>query len=346
MMNKIDFDTYVLQLKSLEGNEFQDEVAYLFGRNFGDFQPMTTLPSGDGGVDGLYAGRTIQLCCYGLKRIALNKPKAKIRKDVIKKFKSDILRVLELEEVSVKKYSRKKDVVHKDNLPLAGILADGVKIESIRLVCNWNEDNSLIGEFNKIFKEFSKKSSCNFIDRNCSITFIGPKEILSICSPTKENLTRVRFPNVYDVVHRMDKYLGEGAKELIADKSKLDEKYEKLEQKYGDHSQITRKIERMRKDAEQSWIEEIIFKTELSSKNNSVIAEIIKIKEEIVRSLELDFASEQPAPATKIKECKESFERSIKGTFEFWDNKTVSKVSDMLTASLIGECPLDWLKDE
>ena len=175
LFTKEKLDSFIVELKTNSGTAFEDEVVKLFITNHDDFQPTTAITKGDGGTDGLFKNRTISLCCYGLREVELQKGKAEKIKAIKSKFTKDFMRLLELKSEGK---GVKKKYIHKENDTIKGILGSNKKIKHIKLICNWNEDDKLIGDLNEILLELKQSSACNFVDAECECSYLGPKEVV------------------------------------------------------------------------------------------------------------------------------------------------------------------------
>lgn len=327
--------SYIIELSALSGNEFQDEVATLFSYNFGDYHFITTLPSGDGGIDGLYAKSSIMIFCYGLKKAELRKTNKQIKDAIIKKFTSDLMRVLEL-----KKTGKGKNVQysHNPNPQLQGIMRGAEKVTHIKFICNWNEDNSIIGDLRKKFKLLIKKSNKNFVDTNCDCTFLGPKEVVSLCKPTKKNITQLRYPGFVKALSNAQ----ENYETCKNDNTKMDEKFTYLFQNFGQTPKKQEKIAELKERMENFWMRDVVFKQNISVDSKFVSKELEIIRQSVLAELDEEFLDLTKTPKQLLDFYRASVKRKVHEAFPRWDIERVNSIVEMMISSFIGECPLDW----
>ena len=152
------FEEYAERLAELSGIEFQDEVCARLYHSILGFQTVPSKPQGDAGLDGFSHGGKHGYCCYGLENnpLATNKQRENA---IVKKFKSDLRRLFELEP-------KNKKLVHTESPEMSKILPKGTKLEYIELIANWFDSHRVLvqlsGRFQVVSCEQILKSAFHF----------------------------------------------------------------------------------------------------------------------------------------------------------------------------------------
>jgi len=326
---------YIIALKALSGNDFEDEVNKLLIDQFSDFQPVSILPTGDGGSDGFYKNFETLVCCYGLDFVSTTKEKKKIKEDIIAKFKKDLMRIFELKIDSGK--GLKAKLKYKENKELKGILGNQ-KVKHIKLICNWAEDNSLIGELNKYLALYKRNSKKTFVDNNCTCTFLGPKDVTLLCDINNRAMFRVKNRQVHNLLEEVNQV----DEDLNEDETKLDEKFDFLYDNHTNNDDERSKVTRLKDTIKDRWKKDILLDEKLKTSCPNVFNEIDRIKKKILEDLETSFLDNAKSPKEAMRECKKQIYEELKGIFSDWDHETIENLSNYSVATFIGVCPLDW----
>ena len=98
-------------------------------------------------------GQTFAYCCYGPEQEPFKKKTKGLKSDILKKFRTDLRKLFELQ------YGPKKKLVTKPSAEMKTILAPGRKITNVYLVASWFETHQIIGPLNQSFEEYKAASS-------------------------------------------------------------------------------------------------------------------------------------------------------------------------------------------
>src|SRR6266481_3320695 len=163
------FEEYAERLAELTGIEFQDEVCARLYHSILGFQTVPSKPQGDAGLDGFSHGGKHGYCCYGLENnpLATNKQRENA---IVKKFKSDLRRLFELEP-------KNKKLVHTESPEMSKILPKGTKLEYIELIANWFDSHRVLSPILTAVGEYKLVSKCSYLESIAAVVIVGPKEL-------------------------------------------------------------------------------------------------------------------------------------------------------------------------
>jgi len=178
------FEEYSQRLSELSGIEFQDEVCARLYHSILGFQTVPSKPQGDAGLDGFSHGGKRGYCCYGLENIpsATNKQRESA---IVKKFKSDLRRLFELEH-------KNKKLVHAQSPEMSKILPKGTKLEYIELIANWFDSHRVLSPILTAVGEYKLASKCNYVEPTADVIVVGPKELANRYGVDEITIARIR----------------------------------------------------------------------------------------------------------------------------------------------------------
>lgn len=178
------FEEYARRLAELSGEEFQAEVCARLYHAILGFQTVPAKPHGDAGLDGFSHGGKRGYCCYGLEHNAFASDKQR-EKAVIKKFKSDLRRLFELD-------LEKKKLVHITCPEMATILPNGQKLEYIELTANWFESHRVLNPILTAVEEYKLASKCNHVEPTVAVVVVGPDQLANRYAVDEITIARAR----------------------------------------------------------------------------------------------------------------------------------------------------------
>lgn len=317
----------IKSLQSLNGLSFQLATESILASRFSDFQTVPRTP-GDGGLDGISHNFTAVYCCYGLDLTSV-KGKAKQRSSVVEKFKKDLNKLIEVE---VKKGSGMK----YENKTLRGILGINAKIKVVYLLCNWFEDNTIIGTLRDHFEQYKKLSELKFITHDCSLVFTGPKEIVRDYEISTEIRLSLVNPVLSNILSKIEQDFD--SKVAIESTSEFDSKFETL---YKSNPSKTEQVDGLKSKMLSDWGKQISLRISLEEEQPSsskAISDIVVYATGEAQKLSL---SEKPA-IDIMSALKEGLKSKIKLKFKDFSDDFIDRIADYIVASLVGICPLDW----
>lgn len=323
------------RLRELEGKDFENAVFTALSSTYIDAQPISTRPSGDGGLDVLIEDMTIVHCCYGLEpATVVTQDKRTLRKYVVDKFKDDLKRILELDTIPQKK--GKPKLGHKQNDQIADILTTPKKLKAIRCVCNYWEDNKIVGELRKAFEEFKKISKCSYIDPACAVVFWGPDQLASTCIITPSAMLRVAYPKLANVtnVDATQVILPQSQSEFDG---KFDDQVRKKPEKAA-------QINEIRENFREDWNKCLHILKNIEVNFPKVHKDIEDIVKRCAVQAKLDSLTSNDANLQLIfSKYTEILSKSIgERLADQIPQDIISTLAEHLTVRLIGECPIDW----
>lgn len=312
----------------LDGDNFQHEVSALLARNFIGFQSVPDKPSGDGGVDGLSHQQTVGYCCYGLELSGTaGQSAATLKQKICKKFKEDLRRVFELD------LDPKGNPVQVKNEKLELILAPGKKIKQI---CNWFEDNTIIGTLNEAFEKYKAASTRRFVDDNCTLTIMGPSQLVSVFHVDDQQLVRLEQPQLLQILNP------EKPKSVTPsppDLTEFDGKIDALHQAFPKKATLIKKI---RDDLLSAWSQNLQTLEELNNQLPELHKKFVDLLQSVAQTAQLESLQGSPQSANQIIESiKSEIAKRLVSELNF-PYEHANDVAAGAAAKLVGECPIDW----
>lgn len=321
-------EEFIITLERLSGDNFQDGVFCALNETYLDTQAVPKRPSGDGGLDILTDSNTIGYCCYGLERETITtNEKATIRKYIVDKYKSDLMRLLELE-------TKSKKFVHKKNDELSDILKTK-KLKAIKLVCNYFSDNKIIGDIQKVFTELLKHSKKRFVESNCAIVILGPTQLASLCTIDSSILIRLKYPDLVDL-NSIDP-----APALLPSSQKdMDLKFDHLVAKSTNKAAT---INQIREEFRSDWSRAIAIMKKLETEYPDIHRTIENIVSSCAKDAKIESTRNDLVAQTMIKQYQERLQKTISDQCaDKLPAELISSLAQYHTAKLVGECPIDW----
>jgi len=317
---------YAESLAQLTGTDFELEVCARLQSVIIDFQTVPAKPHGDAGLDGFSHYGERGYCCYGPEHDEFKNTKA--RKDgIVKKFKSDLRRLCELE------FENKK-LIHSESPEMATILPDRCKLKHVTLLVNWFEDHRILNPLLSAFNEYKTESQCRYLEADATLVLLGPTELANQYAVDEATILRAR----QRIFAKQLLQTAQGV--AIQDPQGFNEKMAVLREIRPDQlAAIDRLAERFLAD----WRTALAFEHEL----NETLPHLHRVLEDdrgriVTRVSQLMIASSEPwkelAKASDL--CREVLERD----FGQLCGAVVQDVSSGEIARLIGECPIGWEK--
>lgn len=327
------FDTnhdVVKGLQSINGLPFQTVIETIVVNKHGDFQTVPRTP-GDGGLDGISDNNSIVYCCYGLDLKSIRDNKAQ-RSKVVSKFKEDINKIFEVKTVKGK-------FAVEENKTLAGVLGKQSKnsIKIIKLICNWFEDNTVIGTLRDHFIEAGKASKNRFIAANCSLVFIGPKEVVRDFSISSEIRLQLKNPVLAKIMTDITQN-NIGTVPVPSSTSEFDSKFNAIFEK---NKSKTTAVQGVKDVMFDDWKKHISFQLKLEENQPSSAKALTSIITEATKQAQ-KLSISGKSPTEVIDSLKDDLKSRIKSKFKDFPDEHVEKTADYVVASLVGTCPLDW----
>lgn len=319
------------RLRALSGDPFQSAIFVALTATFPDVQAVSKRPSGDGGVDILTENLTAAHCCYGIEpdTISTNR-KPVIRRYVVDKFAVDLKRILELD-------GKPKKYKHSENPQLKGILGTGRKIKLIRLVCNYFEDNQIIGKLNDAFVEMMSKSKKNFVTDACALVFLGPDQIAALCVIDQSVLVRVTYPDLA----KLKEVLDPKVVLLPSTQSDFDGKFDALIAKKPEKAGA---INKLRESFRSEWNHALLLMQKLESDYPNVHKALETIAESCAKRANLESVNGTNLEAASLVQRYQDLMREMitKELSNQLPSDLITTIAEYHTAKLIGDCPIDW----
>jgi hypothetical protein len=321
----ISLDTsYAQTLSSLEGDEFEKEVAALIGRSIIGFQIVPANPQGDGGLDGFSHNGTRGYCCYGPEYSAAKKPKERVNA-IVTKFAADLRRLFELETAG-------SALVHSENKELGTILPENQRLVEINLVVNWFENHQVVGPLHSLLPGYVGASRCKYVDPRVTLRIMGPNELVGLYAVDEMAVARIQQRAFLERVQSRAKAL------TLADPRDFDEKMSALEALLPGKSGAIRKLGGQLKD---DWRTALAFEHELDATLPTLHRSLEMARGKIMgRIASLMIASDQPWK--ELGQAGDVAKALLQEDFGPQYGTIVTSVAHGEVARLVGECTIDW----
>ncbi|MGN6106575.1 MAG: hypothetical protein ACTHU0_15825 [Kofleriaceae bacterium] len=319
----------------MTGDAFEAEVIVALHQSFtGGCQRIPDKPNGDGGIDGLSHNGRRAYCCYGLEMLpSPGTLPARLRQKIAKKFKSDLLRIHELD------FNNKK-LVHKTNTALAGILGNPPiqLIENITLVANIFEDNQLIGDLKSAQAEYLKVSRNRFVHPNCELILWGPEDVANHASVTEQFLLRVEHPALFAAIQSAAK---QAPKHVLPNQHGFNQKFNDLAQRVSPARKSS--IEALRDEFRKGWSRSILLNDQLASTLPDLHEEFERVRRRAATDANIQSNKPGVDPFTLVEKAREGLREQMAGLVNGGlPSGTRDELVDAETGRLLGECPLEW----
>ncbi len=335
---------FARRLALLHGTPFQDEVVRVLQRTFtGDgFQRIPPKPKGDGGLDGLSHNKTRAYCCYGpeLTTGPTSLGKA-LRNKIVKKFKADLQRILELENKS-------KKLFHRPNTSIVHVLGDSpiTKLGLIVLICNCYEDKQVYGDLTTAFDHYLKQSKRKFVTPTCQVVVWGPLDVAQNCSVSEQCLLRLEHPTLVHALEQAEQ-AAKTHSPPAHDHLKFNAKFDHLVK---DQTSVPRKdqIEALRQGMREAWSKSLLLEQDICTSMPNLHQEFERARKQAVLDAQLESLKPGIDPFTKIENARNGLRRRMSS--DVLGGNLPGSVCDDLsqadTGRLIGECALEWRSDQ
>lgn len=321
---------YQAKVALLSGEAFEDEVVRALTATFGGFQRVPAKPQGDGGLDGLSHKRTRAYCCYGPEtQPGPGTLPGALRQKIVKKFKSDLRRLLEL------------TIKNKTNTSIEGVLgkSPSAKITVVTLICNVFEDKRLIGDLNDAFDLYLKASSGRFVDANCALVFWGPKDLANNTVVTMQSLARLDDPGLLAAWQTV---AVQSKAHEPTNPEKFNEKFDALLALEPDQKD---EIETLKATFKEAWSKSILLNQLLADTLPSIHEEFEHVRKASATQARISSGKAGADPFGLLQEVqnqlKDRVGRLLNGGLP---PKTQDELIEAEAGRLIGECPLRWKK--
>jgi hypothetical protein len=326
---------YAKKLGAMTGDAFEVEVIVALHQSFtGGCQRIPDKPNGDGGLDGLSHNGRRAYCCYGLEMLpGPGTLPARLRQKIVKKFKSDLMRLHELD-------FKNKKLVHKTNTVLPGILGDPPLqlIESVTLVANIFEDNQLIGDLRSAHAQYLKVSKKRFLHPKCELIMWGPEDVANNTSVTEQFLLRVEHPALFAAIEAASKQV---PTHVLPDQQDFNQKFDDLAQRVPPHRKPS--VESLRDVFRQGWSRSILVNDHLASTLPDLHEEFERVRRRAATDANLQSNRLGADPFALVETAREGLRTQmgelVNGGLP---SATRDELVDAETGRLLGECPLDW----
>jgi hypothetical protein len=318
------FEEYSQRLSELSGIEFQDEVCARLYHSILGFQTVPSKPQGDAGLDGFSHGGKRGYCCYGLENIpsATNKQRESA---IVKKFKSDLRRLFELEH-------KNKKLVHAQSPEMSKILPKGTKLEYIELIANWFDSHRVLSPILTAVGEYKLASKCNYVEPTADVIVVGPKELANRYGVDEITIARIRQ-------RAFIKTVKEAAQVVTIDNPK-DFEFKMTVLRKINPDKIT-VIQTLADLLLANWRMAIAFEKKLDETAPSLHRTLEENRPRILTKV-MALMLGQDEPWTQLLRAEELAEEILKGSLGNQFGELIQDVSFGEIARLIGECPISW----
>lgn len=326
---------YAKKLGNMIGDAFELEVVVALQQTFtGGCQRVPHKPNGDGGIDGLSHNSTRAYCCYGLEmQPGPGTLPARLRQKIVKKFREDLRRILELDIVTRK-------LVHKQNTVLPGILGDPPirRIENITLIANVFEDNQLIGDLKGAFAEYLIASRKKFVDPKCEVNIWGPEDVANNASVTEQFLLRIEHPTLFSAIESASS-LSQNHEPPNLDK--FNEKFNDLAGRVSTNRKGA--IDELKTTFKQGWSRSILLNDHLASTLPDLHEEFERVRRRAATDAHIRSNRQGVDPFELVEKARDGLREQMRELVNGGlPSATRDELVDAETGRLLGECPLDW----
>lgn len=325
----------IFSIKQLEGDSFQLEFVTLLAKHFHDTQRIPDQPQGDGGLDAYSHDATHAYCCYGPEiSTEPNISKRELTKRIIEKFKKDLQRLF---EIKVQGQGRNRKIVYNENKKLPTVLGqNGKKLISIKCVVSRLDDNTILGKLNDAFNEYKQVSKLQHIDPNCTLNVWGPEDVVTRLSIDDSDLLRLTQPKIASLLQELE------TGELPVPKESLtfEEKFETIKEQNPNQIEA---IEALKAAMMVNWRKCLLFNERLQSDHPYIHQAFEKAVKDSALSANRTNISHSGNTVQAIEVFTQTFsDRTAKDLDIYFELVPKVPLSEMVTARLIGECPIGW----
>lgn len=327
-MNQHNANSYEKMLGALEGDAFEEEVCARLLNFIADFQRVPSKPGGDAGLDGLSHGQTHGYCCYGPEQEPFKKNTRGLQSDILKKFRSDLRRLFELE-------FEEKKLVERPNVEMKTILAPGRRLTNVYLVVSWFETHRIIGPLNESFEQYKTASSCAHVAVDAQLAIWGPKDLATQWLVDELALFRIEQQAL---VAKVKKAMVSGVSTPVG--SSFDAKFEWLRVSA---PAKTGAIDDLADHFRKSWSAALTLDNELAMNLVSLHETLEHARAQLTVAAHLR-SSLAPSPFALIGDMRDEVRKHLGEAFGDRLGPLAAGVADGEIARLMGECPIEWRK--
>ncbi|MDX2089782.1 MAG: hypothetical protein SFX73_18140 [Kofleriaceae bacterium] len=318
-------------MRSLEKQDFEDEVCGFLQRCITDFQTVPANPHGDAGLDGHSHGQTVAYCCYGPEE-ATKSHAGKLKAAIVNKFRDDLRKLFELDTQGSGKAAK---LVHCETAEMKTILAAGKKIGTVRLVVSVFDSHQILAPLNEAFSDYLKASKCRYVAKKATMTIWGPKQLA--LNGAVDDLVIARLQQ-REIVLRVANTLSKPTP-LITPTSDFDEKFDWIAaQKKGQPDSVARLRDWFRKQ----WSKAVAVENDFANNAPNLHSALAQAREEATSDADLVSGTTSTPQALLIVMREKLAQRLEQHLGARFPADLRSKLVDGEIARLIGECPVDW----
>jgi hypothetical protein len=318
-------------MRSLEKQDFEDEVCGFLQRCITDFQTVPANPHGDAGLDGHSHGQTVAYCCYGPEE-ATKSHAGKLKAAIVNKFRDDLRKLFELDTQGSGKAAK---LVHCETVEMKTILAPGKKLGTVRLIVSVFDSHQILAPLNQAFEDFLKASKCRYVAKKATMTIWGPKQLA--LTGAVDDLVIARLEQ-REIVMRVANALS-GPTPLITPTSDFDAKFDWIEaQKKAQPDAVARMRDWFRK----RWSKAVAVENDFANNAPNLHQALAQARDEAASDADLASGtmSTPQALLTLMREkLAQRLEQHLGARFPA---DLRNQLVDGEIARLIGECPVDW----
>ncbi|HVZ33200.1 MAG TPA: hypothetical protein VG963_12290 [Polyangiaceae bacterium] len=299
-----------------------------------DFQHIPPKPQGDAGLDGLSHGFSVAYCCYGPEQEPSKVNARGLAKEIIKKFRSDMRRLFELEP---KGKGKKATLAHRRNGEMATILPSGRKITTIRLIVSVLDTHRVLAPLRETFDACTKASQCGYVDAKADMTIWGPAELATIGAVDDATILRLEKRVLLKRVATV--LSSPPANTTTPSTSDFDAKFDWIE---ANGKPRPGAVKNLRTHFMTRWLEALAIENDFA--NNAVALHhlLSAAREEAAVDAELASGNQASANTLLTLMRQKLIERLEQHLGTKLPPELIGRLADGEVARLIGECPIDW----
>jgi hypothetical protein len=321
----------VKMIGAAEKQEFEDSVCEFLQSCISDFQTVPAKTKGDGGLDGYSDRQTVGYCCYGPEQGSFKDNTKGLKADIIKKFSTDLRKVFELDP-------NKANPTKKNNPGLEQVLAEGVKLKTIRLVVSVFEEKAILGKLNTAFNKYVAASDLRFVEKNCSLVVWGPAQLAA--AGVVNDGTVVRLQNRIMRARLAEVAVNATKQEPPAPPEGFDAKFDWLRDR-ADGPKAAR-LESIRERFLKNWGVALAIQDDLANNAVGLHQDLESARERASAAADL-LSLEGCNPHALLRTVSEEMKQQLKEKLgEHLKLSTLESLADGEVAGLVGECPIDW----
>jgi len=346
-------EKYASTLEALTGTPFQDAVCTRLRSAIPSFQKIPDK-SGDGGLDGYSHNGEYGYCCYGFELDASKSEDVYVSM-IVDKFQKDLRRLFELEEIRGKAGDtteapvqvatpvttdapkvQKPKLQHVPNKELASVLGKDVKIKHIRLLVNRFESKKALGRIQTALRRYKSASQCRLVDPSATLVLDGPQQLAEEHHVDELALSLAKRQMLIE-------RLSDSAKKVeLPTPSTFDSKMSLLKQIRPGHDSA---IDGMAEAFKTDWKLALASEKDLSDSASNIHLALDRGKRRLLTKVN-KLMTESDEPWNELSRAGELAEEMLGPILESWFGDLSTDVCNGEVASLIGDCPIGWEKQD